>query len=58
MTSDGERFIWVQKRAVVQLDLMRGPGESYSDVIIRLCKIEAAKRGSGGRRQHDPIHHP
>ena len=44
-TSDGQRFIWVEKRAVVHVDLMRGPGENYSDVIIRLCKIEAAKLG-------------
>jgi hypothetical protein len=42
-TSDGERFIWVEKHAVVQLDLMRGPGESYSDAILRLAEIEAAR---------------
>jgi hypothetical protein len=51
-TSDGERFIWVEKHALVQLDLMRGPGESYSDVIIRLCEIEAAKPGK--RRKVTP----
>jgi hypothetical protein len=44
-TRDGERFIWVEQHAVVQLDLMRGPGESYSDMIIRLCEIEGAKPG-------------
>jgi hypothetical protein len=44
-TADGQRFIWLEKHAVVQLDLMRGAGESYSDVILRLCKIETAKPG-------------
>jgi hypothetical protein len=44
-SSDGGVFLWLEKHAVVQLDLMRGPGESYSDVIIRLAGIEAAKPG-------------
>jgi hypothetical protein len=45
-SGDGEVFLWLEKHAVVQLDLMRGAGESYSDVILRLADIEAAKRGS------------
>jgi hypothetical protein len=52
-TSDDERFIWIEKHAVVQLDLMHGPGESYSDVIIiRLAGIEASKPGK--RRKVTP----
>jgi hypothetical protein len=37
--------IWAEKHAVVQLDLMRGPGESYFDVILRLAEIAASKPG-------------
>jgi hypothetical protein len=38
----GERYIWLEPRFVDRLAAMRGPGESYSDVIVRLAgKIEA-----------------
>jgi hypothetical protein len=36
----GERLIWLERRYVDQLGAMRGPGESYSDVIIRLAGVE------------------
>jgi hypothetical protein len=36
----GERFIWLEARVVDRLRFLRGPGESYSDVILRLA-IEA-----------------
>jgi hypothetical protein len=31
----GERLIWLEPNAVNRLKAMRGPGESYSDVILR-----------------------
>jgi hypothetical protein len=35
-----ERQIWLEPRFVDRLRAMRGPGESYSDVILRLAKGE------------------
>jgi hypothetical protein len=32
----GERLIWLERRFVDRLAAMRGPGESYSDVILRI----------------------
>ena len=32
----GERLIWLDHSVVARLRAMRGPGESYSDVILRL----------------------
>jgi hypothetical protein len=37
----GERLIWLAAAMVDRLGAMRGPGESYSDVILRLAEIEA-----------------
>jgi hypothetical protein len=34
----GQRLIWLDRAMVDRLRAMRGPGESYSDVIIRLAK--------------------
>ena len=31
----GERLIWLDRAIVDRLRAMRGPGESYSDVILR-----------------------
>jgi len=31
----GERLIWLDRSVVDRLRAMRGPGESYSDVILR-----------------------
>jgi hypothetical protein len=39
----GERLIWLEPSTVDRLRAMRGPGESYSDVILRL-----AAEGGGG----------
>ena len=36
----GERLIWLEPRIVDKLSALRGPGESYSDVILRLAEIE------------------
>jgi hypothetical protein len=32
-----ERLIWLEWRWADTLDALRGPGESYSDVILRLA---------------------
>jgi hypothetical protein len=32
-----ERLIWLEERWINKLRALRGPGESYSDVIIRLA---------------------
>jgi hypothetical protein len=58
---EGERLIWLETAIVNRLGAMRGPGESYSDVILRLVEMETAERsvtpvslpprdGSEGRR--------
>ena len=44
-TSDGARFIWIDRQACGQLDALRAPGESYSEVILRLAEIEASRPG-------------
>ena len=33
----GERYVWLEPNVVNSLKAMRGPGESYSDVILRLA---------------------
>ena len=33
----GERLIWLEPNVVDRLGAMRGPGESYSDVILALA---------------------
>jgi hypothetical protein len=33
----GGRLVWLEPRVVDKLKAMRGPGESYSDVILRLA---------------------
>jgi len=35
--ANGERLIWLPAAVVDRLKAMRGPGESYSDVILRLA---------------------
>jgi len=42
-TGRGERLIWLEAAVVDRLSAMRGPSESYSDVIMRLT----ADRPSG-----------
>jgi hypothetical protein len=37
----GERHIWLETAMVDRLGAMRGPGQSYSDVILRLVEVEA-----------------
>ena len=38
----GERLIWLDHSVVARLRAMRGPGESYSDVILRLVEETSA----------------
>jgi hypothetical protein len=33
----GERLIWLDRAVVDRLRAMRGPGECYSDVILRIA---------------------
>ena len=39
----GERLIWLDRAIADRLRALRGPGESYSDVILRLVEIEAGR---------------
>jgi len=45
--ANGERQIWLAAAVVARLTALRGPGESYSDVILRLAKVSLAS-GLGG----------
>jgi hypothetical protein len=38
----GERLIWIDDRQADKLGAMRGPGETYSDAILRLAGIEGS----------------
>jgi hypothetical protein len=39
----GQRLIWLDRAMVDRLRAMRGPGESYSDVILPLTESEASR---------------
>ena len=39
---DGSAHIWLDPGVVAKLKALRGPGESYSDVILRLAKGDGA----------------
>ena len=43
----GERLIWLAPNVVNRLKAMRGPGESYSDVILRIAGRADRGRGRG-----------
>src|SRR5208337_291099 len=43
VTAKGELLIWIEPSAVDRLRAMRGPGESHSDVILRLVELEATR---------------
>jgi hypothetical protein len=38
-TEKGEVHIWLEERWLDKLKAMRGPGESYSDLILRLAAV-------------------
>jgi hypothetical protein len=42
-TERGERYVWLDHGVVNRLRAMRGPGESFSDVIIRLAAAAGGK---------------
>jgi hypothetical protein len=39
----GGYFIWLAPKALKRLDAVRGPSESYSDVVLRLAEEAAAE---------------
>jgi hypothetical protein len=39
---DGSVHIWLDPRVLAKLKALRGPGESYSDIILRVAKGEGA----------------
>jgi hypothetical protein len=39
----GERMVWLDPPIVARLKAMRGPGESYSDVILRLARADGGR---------------
>ena len=43
----GEKLVWLEDAMANRLAVMRGPGESYSDAIIRIAGQEplATRRG-------------
>jgi predicted CopG family antitoxin len=40
----GERFVWLAPGVINRLKAMRGSGESFSDVILRLVELETERR--------------
>ena len=40
----GDVWIWLDPFVVDKLSSLRGPGESFSDVILMLAKAELARR--------------
>jgi hypothetical protein len=46
----GERLVWLTASVVDRLAALRGPGESYSDVIMRLVEFEGARPRLSPRR--------
>jgi hypothetical protein len=49
-TEDGERLIWLEPHVVAKLRYLRGPGESYSDVILKLSNSRRVTSFSLARR--------
>jgi hypothetical protein len=41
LNAKGECHVWLEPMVVNRLRAMRGPGESYSDVILRLAEAAA-----------------
>jgi hypothetical protein len=46
----GERYVWLEEGSVNRLGAMRGPDESYSDVIMRMIGTEAGRGARGEER--------
>jgi hypothetical protein len=43
LNAEGERLIWIEDTWASKLSAMHKPGESYSDVIVRLVEIGGAR---------------
>jgi len=50
---NGHIYIWLDPRVVNKLKALRGPGESYSDVILALARPDQTKRARTER--HVPL---
>jgi hypothetical protein len=46
LNAKGEMHIWIDQRQADKLAAMRGPGESYSDAILRI--VDATESGTEG----------
>jgi hypothetical protein len=44
----GERYVWLPRAVIDRLRPLRGPGESFSDVILALTKAGLAGLGGIG----------
>ena len=42
LNAKGQRLIWLDRAVVDRLRLLRGPGESFSDVILRIASVGRA----------------
>ena len=42
----GQRLIWLDRAVVDRLAALRGPGESYSDVILRIAAPERKQKSA------------
>ncbi len=51
--ANGERRVWVDLSVANKLSAIRGPGESLSDVILRIAALEAL-----GPAKVDPLDEP
>ena len=41
VNEQGERLVWLDRAVLDRLGALRGPGESFSDVILRLVEMDA-----------------
>jgi hypothetical protein len=48
--SDGEIFIWLERRALDRPEALRHPAEGYSEIILRMAQIEASRPGRKRKR--------
>jgi hypothetical protein len=44
--TDGHRFVWLAPNIINRLRFLRGPGESYSDVILKLAAGDHERKRS------------
>ena len=61
VVAQGEKLIWLDGAVVDRLRALRGPGESYSDVILRIAGDDASEAGeamTGVTSLRQPTAHP